>query len=407
MEVTTEGASGPQGNAAEGTGDALDKALNAAMGPINDGSDDFPPIHLKEAKDRSSKVAGDESGSEDARAAGNKAEATPAEATPSGVPEPREAPTHWPEERRKAFAGWPKEVQDHALQVDKDLQAGFTRKSMELSDQAKFAESVRGLFQDHHRQQLAHSGMDEVGAIRYLMQLQDFATHKPAEYVQWAMRSLGVSPEHLGFSTAQRQPGQHQQQPPAGSIQPTGTGDPKLDALLEDPGVAQLRSQLGQFSQVAQSEINALKQYIAQQHHAQQEHVRQQHVSAHQSLVKQWQDFRSGQDDHGQLKYPHADSLQKQMGAIMDTDPSIASMPDGPAKLDAAYQAALWARPDLRTSLLEQEKARALAEAQKKAEAEKAKSAAKVRPATGAPTMPAKKGGLDAALSDALAKHGL
>jgi hypothetical protein len=406
MPVDTEGASGPQGNAAEGKVDALDAALEKAMGPIDDGSDDFPPLHLKEKLngDRKSKVAGDESGSEDARAAGNKAEAPPAEATPSGVPELREAPTHWPDERRKAFAGWPKEVQDHALAVDKDLQAGFTRKSMELSDQAKFAESIRGLFGDHHRQQFAQAGVDEIGAVRHLIQLHDAASRDPVSYLRWAMQSFGVTPEHLGFST--RQPEQRQQQP-AGNQPPVSTGDPKLDALLgPDPEVAQLRSQFGQFSQAALGEISALKQQLAQRAHQEQTYARQQQVAAQQSLVKQWNDFRSAQDDHGQLAYPHSDALMQPMGALMDTHPVLKGMPDGPDKLRRAYEMALNADPELSKPVREAEFAKRMAEQQKKADAEKAKQAAKVRPATGAPTMPAKKGGIDAALEAAFAQLG-
>ena len=57
--------------------------------------------------------------------------------------------------------------------------------------------------------------------------------------------------------------------------------------------------------------------------------------------------------------------------------------------------------------LPEAERARALADAQKKADAEKAKKAAAIKPATGAPSMPAKKGGLDAYLSEGLAKAGI
>lgn len=405
MSVDTEGASGPQGNAAEGkASDALDKAIAAAFDGQNDGSDDFPPQKLQEAKDRqNAKNAGDDTrGSEDARAAGKKAEAAPAEATPAeGVPEPREAPKHWPEERRKAFAAWAKEVQDHALAVDKDLQAGFTRKSQELSDQAKFAESVRGLFGDHHRQQLAQAGMDEVGAIRYFMQLQDFATRDPVGYARWYIQQAGLTPDHLGFSTP-RQPDPHQQpQQPAAS-----TGNAELDKLLADPEVAKLRSEFGQFSQAALAEVNALKQYIAQQEHQKQEYARQQQVQSVNSLKKQWNDFRSAQDDHGQLAYPHADALMQPMGALMETHPVLRGMSDGPDKLKKAYDMALKADPELSNSVFEAEVSKRLAEQQKKAEAERAKKAAAIKPATGAPTMPAKKGGLDAALDAAFAKIG-
>ena len=408
MAEVTEGASGPQqDNAApvSSKSDALDKALAAAFEGQNVGGDDYPPQVLqkkKEADDRKNDNAGLDRTSEDAGDTSNKAEATPAEATPAGVPEPREAPKHWPEERRKAFAGWPKEVQDHALSVDKDLQAGFTRKSQELSDQAKFAESVRGLIKDHHRQQLSQAGLDEVGGFQYLLQLQDYATRDPVGYARWFMQQQGITPEHLGFSSPTRQPEpQHRQQP-----QPS-TGDPQLDQLLADPEVARLRSEFGQFSQAAVAEINALKAERAAQAQAQYEYAQRQHVAAVQSLQKQWTDFRSAQDDHGQLAYPHADALMKPMGALMETHPFLSGMPDGPDNLAKAYAMALQADPELSKPIFEAEVSKRLAEQQRKSDADKAKRAASVRPATGAPTVPGKKGGIDAALDAAFAKVGM
>src|SRR5262245_3241718 len=230
MPVETEGASGPQGNAAEGKVDTLDAAVVKAMEQINDGSDDFPPIHLKEAKSRQDKVAGDARNSEDAaKPAERSAEAPDKAAAPSGDAVTIEAPNHWPAERKQAFAALNAhpDIQKAMLGMAKDLEGGFTRKSQEISDQAKFGDSCRGLFQGHHRQQFAQFGLDEVGAIRYLMQLQDFATRDPARYVQWAMQSFGLTPEHLGFPS--RQPNQQQQpsQQPAAS-----TGDAQLDKLL-------------------------------------------------------------------------------------------------------------------------------------------------------------------------------
>ena len=393
--------------------DALDKALAAALGGQADSADDIPP-HLVKAKmeadaaedAKTKQRAGDKRTSEDARAPESTREAPQPTADPPVNAAKLEAPNHWTPERRKAFAEIMSRIPepekaafaDMARAISKDLEGGFTRKSQELSDQSKFADSVRGLFADHQRQQLAQAGLDEVGGIRYLMQLQDYASRDPVNYIRWAMQNTGVTPEHLGFSTAPRQPQQTQQQ--------TSTGDPKLDALLVDPEVAKLRTEFGQFTQPViaaiqqlyadrQAELSARQQYAQQQQHA-----------GIQTLQRTWNDFRGAQDDHGQLKFPHADALQKQMGAIMETDPEIAAMPDSPAKLDAAYHAALWARPALRTGLLDQEKAAATAAAQRAAEAARAKTAAGARPATGAPTMPAKKGGLDAALDAAFAKHG-
>jgi hypothetical protein len=407
MSVDADGASGPQGNAAEGKMD-LDAALNAALGSLDTGDDIAPSLVKAKMDDNARKEserknAGDARTSEDAgkpaKPGGDAPEAPAAEAVSAAI----EAPNHWDAERKQAFAALPPEAQKAMLAMAKNLEGGFTRKSQELSDQAKFAETVRGLFKDHHRQQLTQAGLDEVGAIQYLMQLQDFASRDLPGYVRWLIHQNGLTPEHLGFPTRQPTPQQHQPQQPAAS-----TGDAELDKLLaaSDPEVAKLRSEFGQYSQQAAQRIAQLEGFLANQWQAQQDYARQQQVSHVQSLQKQWNDFRSAQDEHGQLAYPHADALMQPMGALMDTHPILRGMPDGPEKIAKAYQMALAADPELSKPIFEAEVSKRLTEQQKKAEAEKAKAAAKVKPASGAPTAPVKRGGLDAALNDAWAQHG-
>src|SRR5262245_53265083 len=130
---------------AVGKDSALDRAIAAAMGGKVDDYDGDVPLTITKAKvdaDRRKSIAGEDSAREDASTPSRtKARGGDAAATPTGDAASIEAPKHWPEERRKAFAGWPKEVQSHALAVDKDLQAGFTRRSQELSDQAKYGQA--------------------------------------------------------------------------------------------------------------------------------------------------------------------------------------------------------------------------------------------------------------------------
>lgn len=380
----------------------LDKAIAAAMGGPEETD---VPLELAKAKadtqsqSKRKPIAGDKSGSEDAQLPDKQAEANPAEAAPEGNATVREAPKHWPEDRRKAFAAWTKEVQDHALQVDKDLQAGFTRKSQELGDKAKYADAIRDSIDDTVRQQFAQAGMDEVAGVRYLSSLQKFATSRPVEYVGWVMQQLGVTPQHLGYSASSRQPEQRQQQP-------SGTGNAELDALLTDPAVKQLSDQFGQFSQQAQQRIQQLESQIAARQAAEHNYVQQQRHAEVQTTRNLWSSFRGELDDAGQLKYPHADALMQSMGALMDSKASLKSMPDGPEKLTKAYEMAVKADPELSQPFIEAEVAKRIAESEKKAAAARAKAVTGVRPASGAPAVPTKRGGLDAALDAAFTKHG-
>jgi hypothetical protein len=267
------------------------------------------------------------------------------------------------------------------------LEGGFTRKSQELSDKAKFADSIRGLFDDQTRHQLQISGTDEVGYIRYLDSLQKFATQKPVEYVKWAMQNLRVTPEQLGISQAPPQT------PPK---DPAQAQDDEIARLLQDPKVAQL-----------EAELQSLKGIITKEQQAKAQALQAQHVNSINALNTTIRSFREALDDHGQLQYPHFDTVMAHMGALMDTDPDLNKMPDGPDKLKAAYDMAVWARPDLRQSLIKSEAQKEIQEAQKKREAERAKKVTSVKPAAGVVSTKPKTNSLDDALSEAMSKYGL
>lgn len=391
MDLNARAASGPSDNAGKASS-ALDNAITAAIGAVDKGDEasvqSEPKSRSNEGEDSGSdpKVAGDKRGPE--QAAKPKISKPDEIAKETGAPEaPKvfEAPKHWPEADRTAFAGLPDEAKAIVGKLSKNLEGGFTRKSQELSDKGKFADSVRSLFNDDDRQQMARVGQNEQGVISYLLDVQRFATHKPVEYMKWAMQNLGVSPDQIGFS--QKQPQADEQKKP----------DENLDELLRDPAVIQM-----------QAKLDALEKWKTDRERYETEGRQRQYVSTVQSIQSQIGQFRSSLDDDGQLKYPHFDTVQRHMGALMDTDPDLDKMPDGPAKLDAAYQMAVRARPDLYESMLEAEVSKRMAEEQKRAAAEKAKRASAVKPASGViASKPSRTASLDEALSSAMSKYGL
>lgn len=376
-----------------GIGAALDKAFAAL-----DGEGDVPletAVKTKETRATAKADKTDAAADEDPAS-----DADPASADPAAAPAPKaatlEPPQRWPAERKQVFAKLPPEAQKEMLALTKDLEGGFTRKAMELSDQAKFAEAVRGLWSDDtSRAQMAQVGLDEVGYVRYLHSLQRFATQEPARYIAWAMQSLGVRPEQLGIG------GQPQQT--NGQQASNSTGDPALDDILIDPAVKELRQEFASQRET----IQQLQARLQAEDQRAQQYQQQQRQARAQAIANTWQEFRATIDDSGQLAFPHADVLMRKMGALMETDPEIAPMTDGMEKLIAAYEQAMWATPSLRTARLDSEKAAADAAAAKVREAEKAKRATGPKRAQGAPTVPARKGGIAAALDTAIAQHGL
>lgn len=373
-----------------GKKDDLGSAINAAIDAVSEPTPSkATPSKVEEAVKTEADTeapgldkAGDESGSEKAPPLKSKKQDDQKDVTqaPDASRTP-EAPKHWATEDKAAFAALPEDAKSVLLKLSKNLEGGFTRKSQELSDKSRYADQVRGLFSDHDRAQMAQAQTDEMGVISQLLQIQRFATERPKDYVKWAMQKFGVKPEDLGL-------------PQTPSAKAPGQPD-DIEALLRDPEVETLKAELA-----------SLKSVFTQREQMEQQAVLQKQTAAVQQLKSSISGFREAQDDHGQLAHPHFDAVQRHMGALMDADPDIASMPDGPDKLKAAYEAAVWARPDLRASMLEaQEKVRTMDE-QKRQAAEKARRATSVKPAAGVSNPKSRSPDLDSALSSAMGKYG-
>jgi hypothetical protein len=381
-------ASGPEGDAGDGTSDSLSNAINAALSATM-GDDTDPPEQSAEPDHTEKESAGTERrDGEDADAApSTNAKATNGKAASNGDARTFEAPKHWPEADRKAFASMPPEGQHIIRRLAKDLEGGFTRRSQELGDKARYADAVRGLIDDRTRQQISRAGANELQYLAFLHGIQEYSARDPVGYVRWAMQNLGVTPNHLGFP-AQPQPGQ----------QPQQNAQQDLDALLADPKVKQLEAELaslkGQWNQRQQAEQYAYQNQVA---------------SHRQGLRNMAVSFRNALDDGGQLAYPHFDTVHRHMGALMETDPQLAAMPDSPEKMKAAYDMAVWARPDLRQSLMDQEASRRVAAAEKARDVARAKSVTAVKPSpTGhSPMQSLKPKSLDDIIRDSMTKAGI
>jgi hypothetical protein len=386
MALEADGASGPtEGNAAT-AGKSLDDAISAAIGASDEGSSASVQSKPNDGSNEvdTTEVAGDKPGGEKAPKPkeANKLESGK-DTGAHEAPKVFEAPKHWSEADRSAFAGLPDDAKGIVTKLAKNLEAGFTRKSQELSDKARYADSVRGLFNDADRQQMAQAGTDEVGVMHYLLGLQRFATQKPVEYLKWAMQNLRVTPDMLGLPQT-NQPGPEKP-------------DEDIEALLRDPKVSALEAELAELKKWRDEELSSRKQ-----------NEQRTFATQVQSIQSAISEFRSAiDDDTGQLKYPHFDTVQRHMGALMDTDPDLVKMPDGPEKLQKAYDMAVWARPDLRQSFIEQEAQKRVMDEQKRANAERAKRATAVKPAVNVASSKPRATSLDDAIETAMSNHGL
>lgn len=302
------------------------------------------------------------------------------------------APKHWPDERKAVFESLPTpESKQAMLKLARDLEAGFTRKSQELSDQAKLAQTVSGLFTDAERRELQTINSNESAAIDYLLRLNRWAGNDPKAYITWAMQTFGVKPQDLIGSPQPENKTEEKPNAQAGA----------LDDLLADPRLKALEAEFKPVKELVQK-LQGNWDSLERQRMQAEETRRQNHVL---NLVSGINQFRSELDESGQLKYPHFDKLKGAMGGLMHTQ--LAHMPEGPQKLALAYDMALRADPELHQDWVKSETAKAVEADRKQRDAAKARAATGIKPAIGVAQASTRMSNLDSAIDGALSRFGM
>lgn len=384
LKQTGDASGQASGNAAPSASEALDSAIDAAISGNAPGKperekESAAPPELGDGADSVTDDAAPKEGENDATAPKDQTKSAQGEASDpatDGQAKSDDAPKHWPEDRRKQFAALPKEGRDIVQGFVKDLQSGFTKKMQQVGDAVKWAEQVYGVFNDTHRAQMQQAGTDEIGAIRHLVKLHDFAASDPVAYVEWFKAQ---NPQAFAQAASAQQQGKTEQD------------SPSLDDLLVDPKVKSLEQQLAELTKWRSDQETQRQNWQRQQ---QQQHTQ----TLHQTITA----FRTAQDDSGNLRFPHFDQVFRAMGGLMQSHPELVSMPDGPEKMAAAYDMAVIADPRLRASVLETEFSRREAEKARKAEAERAKRVTGVRAGGGASAVRPKPATLDDAINQAM-----
>ena len=175
------------------------------------------------------------------------------------------------------------------------------------------------------------------------------------------LQQHGIGEAHYIASLVQS--AQQLQADPAGTIQQwakefgvnlgQGAETDEYDDIFQDPRVSELQ---GELSQVRQ-QIQSFEQMQAQ--------------SQQQQYEAQIQSFATATDENGDPKHPHFDQVRKVMAGLLQS--GVAE------EMDAAYEMAVRADPQLYQQSLQQQQTawEAGQEAKRKAEIEKAEKAAK------------------------------
>ena len=243
----------------------------------------------------------------------DRAEPTAATAAPSTA-QAVSPPVSWSAEAKAAFAALTPAVQQAVLKREKEVSDGFAQKSAELKDWEPL-KSVLGPRQ--HALAAAYGSV--ANGIQTLFSLSDYAEKDAHGFIKWFAQQRGIDLSSLAGT-------------PAG--QPQASADPTIAALQQQ--IASLNQQLTGFTQ--------------SQEQAQQA-----------ELTRQIEAFKADP------KNVHFEAVRAEMAALMQ---------GGRAKdLQDAYDKAVYANPETRRLVMEEQ--RAAEQAQR--DAENARAAAEAR----------------------------
>ncbi len=320
----------------------------------DDTSDDDEPTadaDDTEADDDSDDAADDDQPSEDA-----SDDTTDDDVEDTGDDEDTEtvvAPEHWPQADKDRFDKLNADDQAWWLDKVKSVERGYDEKYEQLGEARREGAALKEIFAPY-QQQMAAAGVDRVGMVRRLVSAEVMLRSDPAEAFAQLVRT-------------------YQPQDPQAAVQKFA------QALGVDIGGLSEGQADGEYSDPALSEVKRLEQKFDQRFQDQDTAAAQARQSQVDSAIQQ---FRDAKDDQGNARHPHFDKVQGQMAALIQSGAA--------ADMEAAYDQAVWAHPELRNDLRKQDKV-AVAE---KANVERKKSVAKAKAASRKPktdTAPARK----------------
>jgi hypothetical protein len=213
------------------------------------------------------------------------------------------APKHWPKEEQKVFNSWDANVQHQVMDRYKAMEGDYTKKTQEIAKYRKRNEALDEIY-GPFRDDFQRAGMDDVAATRQLLAAHKYLREDPKQALKWLAKSYGVD---------------------LGEV----TGDTTPDDEYADPQMKAMQQQIAQL----QGTINN------QQLQAQ--NMQKQEV---QTMID---NFQTAKDADGNLKHPHFDVVQNQMSGLISS---------GVAKdIASAYEMAVYANPETRAKVLEEQ----------------------------------------------------
>jgi len=258
---------------------------------------------------------------------------TPPVQQPSPAPQgsSSEAPQHWSAQDKAMFGKLPKEGQEFLLRRHTDMERDYQSKVQANATAVQFTQAVAPVFE--------HPGVKQT-----LIDYQTGGTVHPVDAIkQWAAFHVrAMSPNVEDRVTLVKELMQRMQLDPAAVFGPSNqSGNGLSEEDMKDPAIRYFADHVGQTTK----DLQALRGQLEAMGRQQNERVEQESLRVINWGIDQFADEK---DAAGNLLHPHFDAVLPQMIDLFKANPQ--------RNLKEAYEAAVWMNPDLRSSLIAQER---------------------------------------------------
>jgi hypothetical protein len=216
------------------------------------------------------------------------------------------APNHWPKDFAAKFEALEPPAQHLFMQRYKDLEGDYTKKTQAIAKYKKRQDAFDEIMAPF-KSQFERAGMDDVGAVRQLLAAHDYLRKDPQNAIAWLANQYGVDTSAIG-------------------------NDPALEDEFADPQVKALQQQVAQLTGFIQNQQTQQQSY---------------EQASTQSFIDQ---FAAETDASGNPAHPHFETVRSVMGSLISSGNAT--------DLKSAYEAAVYANPELRQAELERVAAR-------------------------------------------------
>src|SRR5882672_11813533 len=288
----------------------------------------------------------------EARGAG---ESEDTEAEPSTRRETQAAPTAWSKEAKAAFTHLPDHVKKAVVKREADVEKGIKN----LKDSYKEIDEAIAPYVPMIRQFQKTPGQ----AITQLFSWFDALAKNPDEAFPALIKSYKYNPDAMLAKYGYVRKQQPQQQPNGqvqpGQAQPNGQVQP---GQQQQPGGEVVSPAVQAYINKIEQQLNGFQQQVGQQFNNLGQYYQEQNAAKTQEMLEQWAKDK-----------PHFDRVRVMMGHLLTPDQNSgqAAVPlrDGKVDLDAAYDMAVHAMPEIRDAVWADRQAQADATRKAKQEA--------------------------------------